>query len=229
MLTKIKDILLKNILLAIICGLILIEGAAITYIILKPKETTEHKSITDPIISDNIEETSVATTIKVDIKGQVTNPGVYELPANSIVQDLITISGGLKKNATTENLNLSKQLKDETVIIVYTAAELKKLTTVSSISCDDANINNCETNGTKSSVIEAGVNAGSSIVKPSIVNINTASLAELMTLSGIGEAKAESIIAYRNEHGNFKSIEEVKEISGIGESIFAKIKDSITI
>lgn len=153
----------------------------------------------------------------VDVKGAVKDPGVYLVSAGERVIDAIEKAGGLKKNANTSNINLAKRLESEMVIVVYTNTEVKKGSVKSSCdtecNCEVIEINNC---------IENEENSAK-------VNINTASIEELMTLSGIGESKAKSIISYREENGDFKSIEELKNVSGIGDSLYEKIKDVITV
>ncbi len=161
-------------------------------------------------------------SIFIDIKGAVKKPGVYETDENSKVIDAITLAGGLKSNADTSNINLSQHLKDEMVIYIFTENELKK--SEEKIACDTTckteviEVNNC-TEKTSSINNEKD---------DKLININTASKEELMSLSGIGEAKADAIIAYRNEK-QFATIEDIMEVSGIGESVFATIKDSITV
>lgn len=161
-------------------------------------------------------------SIFIDIKGAVKKPGVYETDENSKVIDAITLAGGLKSNADTSNINLSQHLKDEMVIYIFTENELKK--SDEKIACDTTckteviEVNNC-TEKTSSINNEKD---------DKLININTASKEELMSLSGIGEAKADAIIAYRNEK-QFATIEDIMEVSGIGESVFATIKDSITV
>ena len=161
-------------------------------------------------------------SIFIDIKGAVKKPGVYETDENSKVIDAITLAGGLKSNADTSNINLSQHLKDEMVIYIFTENELKK--SEEKIACDTTckteviEVNNCTE---KTSSVNNEKN-------DKLININTASKEELMSLSGIGEAKADAIIAYRNEK-QFATIEDIMEVSGIGESVFATIKDSITV
>lgn len=170
------------------------------------------------------ETTKVTTTVKskqyIDIKGNVKNPGVYEFNENDRVIDAINLAGGLKKNANTSNINLSQKLKSEMVIYIYSNDEIKK--NEGNMSCDTKckteviEVNNCiETNENKNNDEK--------------ININTASLEELLKISGIGESKAKNIIEYREINGKFKNIEEIKNINGIGDSLFNKIKDNITI
>ena len=157
-----------------------------------------------------------------DIKGEVVKPGVYSIDCNKRIIDAINISGGLSKNSDTSVLNLSKKIEDGMVILVYSKKEvinyletLEKEEKKQSI-CDSSNIVNDACNN---------INFNN---KKSLVNINTASLSELMTLSGIGESKAKSIISYR-EKTPFKNIEDILNVEGIGESIYVNIKENITI
>jgi len=167
-------------------------------------------------------------TVYVDIKGAVNNPGVYEMNENDRVIDVIEEAGGLKENADTSIINLSKQVEDEMYIIIYTKEEIIKYKekiipskkVISEIEekiiCPDTDNAAC-----------IGKNDGKNSLN-SKVNINTASKEELMLIPGIGESKAESIIEYRNNN-SFSDISEIKNISGIGESIFEKIVDYIEV
>lgn len=177
-------------------------------------------------------------TVKVDVKGEVINPGVYELLEGKRVNDAIVLSGGLTENADTRLINLSKTLKDEMVIIVYNKFDLEKLkqdnvqvkTVVEYIEkecvCPDQINDACIVKSDSSSDKKSTISDDSVSSK---VNINTASKEELLTIKGIGETKADAIIKYRTEKGLFKDISEIKNISGIGDSTFEKIKDFITI
>lgn len=167
------------------------------------------------------------TKIMVDIKGEVVNPGIYTLDDNQRVIDVINMAGGITKNADTSVLNLSKKLKDEMVIIVYSYYEVKNFSYVKEVEkkvqteCSKG-INDVENDA----CIE---DDSSSEEESSIISINTATKEELMTLTGIGEKKAEDIIKYREENGEFTSIEDIKNVNGIGDSLFEKIKDYITL
>ena len=143
----------------------------------------------------------------VDIKGAVKNPGVYKLKENSRVIDVINASGGLLEDADTSVINLSKIIEDEMVIIIYTKDEVEKY-------------KNNEINSTSS--------INQKIEENSKININTSDKNTLLKITGIGESKANNIIKYREEKGNFNSIEEIKNVSGIGDSLYEKIKNSIT-
>ena len=141
--------------------------------------------------------------------------------------DIINMAGGITKNADTSVLNLSKKLKDEMVIIVYSYYEVKNFSYVKEVEkkvqteCSKG-INDVENDA----CIE---DDPSSEEESSILSINTATKEELMTLTGIGEKKAEDIIKYREENGEFTSVEDIKNVKGIGDSLFEKIKDYITL
>ena len=174
--------------------------------------------------------------IYVDIKGSVKNPGVYEVNEDNIINDVINMAGGFKSNAYKNNINLSKKVSDELVVYVFSKYEYsllnKEKNTTDVCTSSTYNIDNCK----ESSVIVSG-NADTKIststneenTQTTIVNINTATISELTTLPGLGEKKAEAIIKYREEHGNFEKIEDITNVSGIGNSIYESIKDLITV
>lgn len=184
----------------------------------------------------------------VEIKGAVKKPGVYELSEDNIINDLVNLAGGFTKNAYTNNINLSRKIKDELVLYVYTKTEYKKkkekddVTKITTCSSNDYYIDNCtkdyisiiESNESKTDV-ESNNNINSDSKEDektkvnSKININTATLEEFMKLNGVGEAKAKLIIDYRNQNGFFKNIDEIKNVKGIGDAMYEKIKDSITV
>ena len=141
--------------------------------------------------------------IYVHVCGKVNQPGVYCLPAGSRLYEAIEAAGGLKEGAAAESLNQAQEAQDGQQIYVPSIEEAS---------------------GGEAS--EAGVPAGASDGK---MNLNTAAKEQLMTLTGIGEAKAAAIIRYREENGGFRSIEELMEVEGIKEGVFNKIKDQIKI
>ncbi len=170
------------------------------------------------------EETIKSSQIYVDVKGYVNKPGVYKLDSNSRVIDAIKTSGGLKKDANTRFINLSKVLNDGDVIVIYSNSEIKKAKKQDVIYVETPCV--CEEVKNDACYKDNSLNETN---KTNKININNASLEELKTLSGIGEAKAKSIIEYRTKNGNFKSIEDLLNVSGISETIYAKIKENITV
>ena len=125
-----------------------------------------------------------------DIKGAVVNPGVYEIQKGGRVVDLIELAGGLVEDADTASINFALYIQDEMAIYVPRIGE---------------NVN-------AALPVQAGEAAGKGTV-----NLNSAQSSELQTLPGIGPAKAEAIIEYRETNGSFQSIDDLKEISGIGD------------
>lgn len=168
--------------------------------------------------------------IKVDIKGAVKKPGVYEISSKKRVIDVISLAGGLSNNANTNYVNLSTKLKDEMVIWIYTNDDISKLELekssvkymVKECNCPTVDNTTCLNNDS-----EKEQKKDSSVNK--LVDINKASIEELTTLSGIGEGKAKQIIEYREKNGNFKTIDDIKNVSGIGEALYNKIKSNIKV
>ena len=161
----------------------------------------------------------------MDIKGEIINPGIYSLEANSRVIDVINLAGGLTQNANTTVINLSKKITDEMVIIIYSNEQVANFSKTKEM---EENIQEkCQGDTIKN---DACIEISDEQEQTSqMISLNTASKEELMQLPGIGEAKALDIIKYREENGLFKNIEDIKNVSGIGDSLFAKIKDFITI
>ncbi len=149
-------------------------------------------------------ESTEPETIWVYVCGAVKVPGVYELSAGGRVYQALEAAGGALEGAELRSLNQAALLTDGEQITVYTVEET------------------AGAGGVPSPV--AGAQAGSGRI-----NLNTASKDELMKLSGIGEARAQAIINYRETHGPFTAIEEVMNIEGIKEKAFSKIKDEIEV
>ena len=223
----------RYIILAVL-GIILILIAIFS----KNNDKVEDDLILEPIEQEFVEikdDELSDKKIKIDIKGAVKNPGVYELENNSRVNDAIEISGGLTKDADTSVINLSKNLTDEMVIIIYTKDEISEMlkgdTSIKYIEkeciCPKLENDACIDNIVDNKPNNDSSNSSSS--NNSKVSLNNATIDELMQLPGIGEVKAKAIINYREENGGFKTIEELKEVNGIGEATFNKIKDQLTL
>lgn len=140
------------------------------------------------------------TKILIDIKGAVKQPGVYDVSQQPRLQAAVAKAGGLTDQAEIQTINLAQKLTDGQMVYIPTKGErLSEPITASSQAQKDK------------------------------VNLNTATVAELQTLEGIGEKKAEQIIAYREANGGFKQISDLKAVSGIGEKRFETLKDSLTV
>lgn len=211
-------------LLTIITIIIIIT---IGIIFLYPKEEQLEEVIIPPL-EVKVEEEIKIEKIHVEIKGEVVTPGVYELLPESRVIDLIKLAGGLTENAVLANINQAKKLKDEMVVVIYNQndliEEIKTEYVYLECTCPEVKNDAC---------IKEEVEENEEVTEEvkdenKKVSINNASLEELMTLKGIGEKTANKIIEYRSEN-KFETIEDIKNVSGIGDSLYEKIKDSITI
>lgn len=159
--------------------------------------------------------------IVVEIKGEVKNPNVYVLENGSRIYELIEKAGGPTDEADLSNINRALYLTDGQCIVVRNMNDAKEGETGSLE--ESLNGDSIET------VMNSLGEKGESSEENSTININTASKETLMTLNGIGESKAQAIIDYREEIGGFKSIDDITNISGIGEKTLEKIKDKISI
>ncbi len=229
---KVKELFNRKLILSII-GMFVIAGLSFVYIRNTNKELKESEVYdleVEEKKTNNLEIEDAIKYITVDIKGEVKSPGVYKIEEGKRVVDAINASGGLTKKAVTKYINLSKVLKDEDVIIINNISELKKIEDKKNI--EEIKINNKSNISVKES--DVITNDKSDIVKESdsnkntIVNINTCTLEELLSINGIGESKAKSIIEYRENVGLFTSKEDIMKVSGIGNSLYDKIKDYIT-
>lgn len=137
----------------------------------------------------------------VHVCGAVVSPGVYELPAGSRIFDALELAGGITEEGVPTALNFAEQIYDGEQILIPTWEQYSA--------------------GWTSEALE-DASAG-------LVNINTATKEQLMTLNGIGESRAQAIIAYREEYGPFASIEALMQVSGIKEAAFEKVRDYITV
>ncbi len=151
---------------------------------------------------------TVASYIYVHVCGEVNNPEVYQLEKGTRVRDVIAMAGGFTPNAAVNFLNQARELQDGEKVYIPSLDEEKELDLPTQMQSEITESNNSN---------------------PLKVNINKATLADLMTLRGIGEAKAKSIIEYREANGTFSSIEELKNITGIKDGVLDKIRDSITV
>jgi competence protein ComEA len=175
-------------------------------------QETENKSVENE--QEKEMETGIETNVDVqekiviDVKGAVTTPGVYEASIGDRVIDIIERAGGLLDSADKNNINFAMKVVDEMVLYIPAVGE-------------------------QIQTIAGGVATGGSLQEASAadgkVNLNTASESDLQTLPGIGPSKALAIIEYRETNGSYKTIEELMEISGIGEKTFEKLKEHITV
>lgn len=168
-------------------------------------------------LQEEMQCTDDSQEVYVHVCGQVACPGVYLLPAGSRLYEAIEAAGGLSENGAGELLNQAAQIEDGQQIYVPSREEAAQFQAGQSVS----NMGEAGQN-----VSAPGASGPSDDGK---IDLNRATREQLMTLSGIGEAKADSIIAYREVHGGFRKIEELMEVDGIKEGVFNKVKDQIKV
>ncbi|MGP6146998.1 helix-hairpin-helix domain-containing protein [Jeotgalibaca sp. A122] len=142
----------------------------------------------------------------VDVKGAVVKPGIYEVAKNMRVQDAIDLAGGILPDAETRHLNFAQHLMDQMLIYVPLKGEESETEPADSIQIP-----------------------GSETTDNEKININTADEMALQTLPGIGGKKAQQIISYRSENGSFTTIEDIMNVSGIGQKTFDSFKELISV
>lgn len=182
-------------------------------------------------VGEIIEDSSCYVT--VDIKGEVKVPGIYQVKCESRVQDAIYLAGGTTWKADTSVLNLSKKLVDEMVIVVYSKEQVANFVVTKEDESEKLGVCQNQIEIVNNACIDSDLVSDTEAIGDTPVNntvsLNKATKEELMILPGVGESKAENIINYREENDGFKSIEEIKNVKGIGDSIFEKIKTNITV
>ena len=163
-------------------------------------------------------------TLVVHICGAVSAPGVYELPAGSRIIDAVEAGGGFLPEAEEACCNLAEEIVDGCQIYIMTKSEscadgqTEKKAGIQTSPDSDMQTTDRNVRSNSATALENG-----------LVNLNTADVAALMTLPGIGESRAKAIISYREQHGAFAKIEDIMKISGIKQAAFSKIKDKITV
>ncbi|BAK94776.1 helix-hairpin-helix domain-containing protein [Tetragenococcus halophilus] len=163
----------------------------------------ENESAFQQATEDSEKTTEETGKIIVDIKGEINKPGVYELEGDARVKEVILEAGGLTKQAEEKQLNLAEKLQDQQMIYIPNKEEAEEMAI----------------DGDK----ETGDN------NEDMIDINAADINELQKISGVGPAKAQAIVDYREENGAFESVDELNEISGFGEKTVEKLRDSIKI
>ncbi len=154
---------------------------------------------------------SESDKIFVDIKGAVRKEGVYELTSGSRVTDVVKLAGGFTDDADKKSVNLAEKVADEAVIYVARVGE--EVTPAS----------------TPSQAKNTAASGAQQDADSAQINLNTATLEELQTISGIGAKRAQDIIDYRDNNGGFSSVDDLKNVSGIGEKTLEKLKAEVTV
>lgn len=220
---KMKKKLILPLCFILVCGAVFLglhyggQGSRSIVLEKQSDKMKENEATADTVPPDTEEQRDIIVTdrngaIVVHICGAVVMEGVYSLPAGSRVSDGIAAAGGFCEGADTAYHNLAAYLADGQKVYVPTLEETGEVSLEERIAVNDG---------------EGGAQVQDTGNRK--VNLNTAGLTELMTLSGIGAAKAESILQYREKVGPFQSIDELKNVSGIGEAMFERIKECVEV
>lgn len=196
----------KNLIIICVCFIILVLG--IFYASFKDKLVDEEYTFEDDVIETKEEKVVEEVKIIIHVAGEVNNPGIISLKQGSRIIDAIESAGGLTEDADISNVNLAYELEDAQKIYIPSIYDLEEIAVIQENS---------------ENILSSGVK------KNSKVNINKANEGELQNLTGIGLSIAKRIVQYRNENGNFKNLEDIKNVSGIGDSKYENIKDEICI
>lgn len=187
---------------------------AIVYYFSNHKESSSYENLlTESVVVNNnatsevVEETS---NIKVYVTGEVNQPGVIELEEGARIQDAIEGAGGIKPEANLKDVNLAYEIEDGEKIYI-------------------PNVSEESTEAEESAGTVSESSSSSSSNAKGKININKATASELTAIPGVGESTAQKIVAYREENGKFKAIEDIKNVSGIGDNKFNNIKDYIAV
>jgi competence protein ComEA len=198
----------EKVLVGIVLALVISNIGTVCYFILSKEPVIAFKLQDEalPVMSDSVQ---TKKEIMVYITGAVKNPGVYSLLEGQRLMDAIEKAGGFLSDADLLSVNLAKRLNDEDAYYIPRINEVDET---------GQNVHSSKGNF-----------AGTLLFDDGKININTADVKELETLPGIGPQTAKKIIDYRNENGPFMSIEEIKNVSGIGEAKFENMKEKIKV
>ena len=241
-----ENIKKNKIIYIFICIIIVILCVIILFFLDKKDASSEdynYLEISEESINSNTTEnnnTEVQNNIYIHIMGEVKNPGVVIAKEGDRIKDIIEKAGGTTEKADLKNINLAYKVEDGQKINIPNIDENKnenvlqekddeknKSTTDNTSNENEKNVNYITKSGGTNVIVDGNNNDAES--KSSKVNINTATQTELETLNGIGPSTASKIIKYRNEKGKFKKIEDIKNVSGIGEAKFKKIEADIVV
>ncbi|EOW1982212.1 helix-hairpin-helix domain-containing protein [Enterococcus lactis] len=174
--------------------------------ILSPFSSSEENQLPE---GNTVEEDARPKVMYTDIKGSVKEPGIYSFSSEERVYDVLKRAGGLLEEADSDRINFSAKIEDQQVLYIPAVGEEPP-----------EHLNQSASPEGKQSTADT---------EPSKININTASPSELQQIPGIGSVKAQEIIRFREENGSFQKVEDLQEISGIGEKTIEKLKNFVTI
>ncbi|HGF7944120.1 TPA: helix-hairpin-helix domain-containing protein [Enterococcus faecium] len=173
---------------------------------LSPFSSSEENQLSE---GNTVEEDVRPKFMYTDIKGSVKEPGIYSFSSEERVYDVLKRAGGLLEEADSDRINFSAKIEDQQVLYIPAVGE--------------------ELPEHLDQLVSPEGKQSTADSEPSKININTASPSELQQIPGIGSVKAQEIIRFREENGSFQKVEDLQEISGIGEKTVEKLKNFVTI
>lgn len=188
-------------------------------------ETLDESLADASSVDETVLDSGLSATIYVDVDGAVLQPGVYSLPDNARVFDAVDAAGGLLSEACSEILNQAEHVSDGQKLYIMTKEEWEAQKELDGSQ---------EWKGTQEGTGKQGQNGTQGTQKQAeqddeLVDLNQATESELCTLPGIGQTRAQAIIAYREASGGFRSIDEIQNVSGIKSGTYEKIKNKIKV
>lgn len=186
-----------------IAGIVLVALVGVFFASGRGRPSPMPTAQNQPVVAHSSRAARRSSTVVVDVKGAVNKPGVYRLAHGDRVAEAVNHAGGFRDDADGNQVNLAKQVSDQQMIYIPMKGEH----------------------------INADANSGgvSDQSDKKTVNLNTASKGQLTTITGIGDKKADLILAYRQQHGQFERVEDLKNITGFGDKTIAKIKDQLSV
>ncbi|KID41271.1 helix-hairpin-helix domain-containing protein [Fructilactobacillus fructivorans] len=190
------------------------EGSQVNQANLSRHTNLRHTKSSSKVMTkdDNQASNQDHQQVYVDVKGAVNKPGVYQVGKSMRVSDAVELAGGFNRSADAKHINLAQKLSDQQVVYVPIRGEINGLPKTNQVT------NNSDANAAGGKESDSGK-----------ININQADKSKLQQLNGIGEKKADKIIAYRKQSGPFKNPDDLKNVPGFGDKTVANLKSSITV
>jgi competence protein ComEA len=187
--------------LLVVCSVLsLVVGGVLGFY--TPRPRGQAVVVSTPAPTPTQPPTPTQAPLRVYVSGAVSAPAVYRLPPGSLVEDAIRVGGGPTADADLDRVNLARELLDQQQVYVPRVGEENPPSSLS---------------------------GGAAVADQLLVNVNTATAAELEALPGIGPTTAQRIVEYRTSHGFFASVEEIMQVPGIGPAVFEEVSDQITV